>query len=141
MSSQAPLLGLEVVNVVVDDFVVVVILRTLRNKYLHVMAVDGDNFISNDWLQQFKYLTLIDFLTVFWVLPLISFGIITAVHFPASFSSKPFISMTHFLLLGTSCQNTKTMFIIIHFLDPIGSLVSSLWVVGGWVVVTLFLNV
>ena len=65
VSSQAPLLGLEVVNVVVDDFVVVVILRTLRNKYLHVMAVDGDNFISNDWLQQFKYLTLIDFLTVF----------------------------------------------------------------------------
>ena len=54
MSSQAPLLGLVVVNVVVDDFVVVVILRTLRN-ILHVMAVDGDNFISNDWLQQIPH--------------------------------------------------------------------------------------
>ena len=41
VSSQAPLLGLVVVKVVVDDFVVVVILRTLRN-ILHVMAVDGD---------------------------------------------------------------------------------------------------
>ena len=43
MSSQAPLLGLVVVNVVVDDFVVVVIFRTLRNIYmLHVISVDGD---------------------------------------------------------------------------------------------------
>ena len=63
------------------------------------------------------YLTFIDFSTAFWVNPLISFGIITAVHFPASFSSTPLISMTHLFLLGTSYQNkTKQRFFRRYFL-------------------------